>query len=220
MHFLLYLPGSNRGADPKALAAVGLDSLAQGAEFTASAGPDGGEGQLVTWGTSHRPAKAVYAPDEQEWIQSVPLNGHPAGRYWVGLWRGKYPTPDELLRPDYHKGFGAMLGDGNVWELPRAWELPGDMVRGQSGLYEVVIQRRFHEFFVGVHAWKMRFDAHGAGEATFNWPDLADFVEMALQINYRLPTELVGHLRLLQAGLAEAMFIAAMKIVSIADMGD
>lgn len=217
MHFLLFIPGSH-GADIPA--SVGLDALREGASFTPiDAGPGGQAGNLVTWSTPFRHCPAVYDPARQDWEPAVPLNGREAGRYWVGFWRDRPPRPDDLLRADAQRGAAIQFGDGELWEVPRAWELPFDVIRGQGGLYELCVQRRFTEFFVGVHAWKVRFDNAKEG-AGFLTADLAEFVEMALGINYRLTPEVISHLRLFQSGAQGSLLKAGLSIVSLARLED
>lgn len=215
MHPLVYIPGDRSDC----LQRVGLDALLDGAAYTSCPkGPDGRGGQLVSWSTPHRPVKPIYRPAEQEWVPAVPLNGRPAARYHVGFWNASPVKPVDLLRPDAKRGASVRLGDGELWEVPRAWDLPFDLVRGDSGLYERVVQRRFTEFFVGVGHWRVKFEEAKEGDS-FLWADLADFVELALSINYRITPEIINHLRLFQQGVGESLLRAGMAIVSIGELG-
>lgn len=212
-HFQIYLPGQ-RGQNPQMLAAAGLPDLIAGAEYLDEAqGPDGRGGVIVAWRkpTDHRMG---FKPAEQLWLPAVPRGDLQAGRYQVGLWNDRPPTPADLQRPYATKGRFIRFGDGREWLMPEARKLPADMVRADDGSWQFVVQRNYHDFWLESLRWLQWWSSQ---PTSFVYADVADFVERGLQVNYRLPTELISHLKLFNRDTITDPMFAVLGVLDLAE---
>lgn len=213
MHFQIYIPGVV-GADPQHLVAVGLESLTLRAQFLeVLTGPDKRSGMLAGW-MGGRTRQIAYRPDQQTWTPAVAFDGMPAGRYWIGFWNDSPPTPEDLQRDYAYPGAKVRLGDERQWLLPRAYELPAEMIRADDGTWKYETQRKFHAFRLESLDWHRRLMDAEEGES-IRWAPVAEFVERALAINYRITPEVVNQLRLFttsEAGTVSTAFAALMEI--------
>lgn len=198
MHFQIYLPGV-QGADPEHLVRVGLETLTLRAQFLdVIDGPGDRGGMLVGW-LGGRTRSIGYHPDRQTWRPAVANGELAAGRYWVGFWNDSPPRPDDLARDYPYPGTHVRFGDGRSWLLPRACQLPNDMIRADDGSWRFEVQRRFHRFWMDSISWHARLMAMQEGD-TVSLAEMAEFVEQALLINYRMTPEVVNYLRLFTTG--------------------
>lgn len=192
-HFQIYLPGCT-DQNPQHLVDAGLGGLASGMDFMPEGvGPDGKGGSILAW---RKPTdqRMGYKPQEQTWLPAVTCGDLISGRYWVGIWNDRPPTPADLLRPYAHKGTYVTLGDGKQWLIPEAEKLPADMIRADDGTWRFLVQRQYHDFYLESLRWRQWWAGSPTG---FAYADVADFAELALGLNYRITTEVVSHLRLL-----------------------
>jgi len=211
MQYQIFLPGV-AGANPQFLVDVGLADLVAGANFCDSAHgpipPGGGvpgPGVVVAW---PRPGAAQlgYRPEAQTWLPAVKCGDLAAGRYWVGFWNDSPPTPADLQRPYRQAGIRVALGDGNEWLLPMAKELDHNMVLADDGTWKFEIQRRFHDFYLEHLRWFQFFGTMTQSEGA-SFAEAAEFILMALRINYRLTGEVASQLRLFtKENVLSAMF--------------
>lgn len=215
MHFQIFIPGVS-GSNPEHLVQVGLETLTTRAQFLDVAiGPEKKPGMLVGW-IGGRTRTIGFHPDRQTWTPAIAHTGLPQGRYWFGVWNDSPPSPEDLQREYPYPGASVKLGDGRNWLLPRAHELPCDMVRADDGSWRFEVQRRFYAFWLESLEWHKRLMAAGAG-GSVRLIEVAEFVERALQVNYRLTPEVVNQLRLFTSGDAGTLMqslAALMEIVA------
>lgn len=193
MHYQIFIPGV-RCADPQHLVDVGLGDLVGEATFLESEGPEQTTGVIVGWPKPGQ-AQMGYQPQSQIWRPAVARGDLPAGRYYVGLWAGALPTPQDLRRRYPQPGVHVTLGDGQQWLLPRAKQLNAEMILADDGTWKFEPQRQYHAFWLAYCEWEDFFIQAPTG-STFSFTEAADFVLSALRINYRVVPELVNELRL------------------------
>lgn len=183
MHFQIFIPGKH-GADPEHLVDVGLASLARGASFQDSEGPEGTRGVLARWGKAEH--YWAFIPDKQQWAPG------PDKLYWVGYPTDSPPTEEELRRPCTLPGTPVELLTGH-WLCPRHAELPREICLAEDGSIAFEMHRKFSAFHH--EALAILQIAIGGGGST-PWPKAVKFARMGLDINYRMPAPLHLMLRL------------------------
>lgn len=179
----------------KPLEAVGLADLITNAAGEESGGPEDQTGILISWPTTGD-AETGYKPDRQTWLPAVPREGLEAKRYWVGVWNDRPPTPKDLKRHYQYNGRFVDMNDGKEWLIPRASELPHQMILADDGTWKFEVQRQFHDMHNESQKW-VSLLAQADESTTFLWPDLIAFVVPALKMNYMLTDEVISHLGLL-----------------------
>lgn len=206
MHFLVFIPGENVSR-ASGLAAVGLSSLQEDAQSTDTIeGPDGKPGRFFGFSQT---TPLVYRPLQQEWIPAYPVKGLEAGRYLVGFWKDKPPTPQELQRPFPITGRAVRFGDGHDWVIPSVVDLPYTLIRSPNdGRWLYKPMERFASLLMAANVWKDRLAGDCVGTPMLD-SDLADFVELALAVNYRLTTEVVSRQDLFTSSPCENLARAA-----------
>lgn len=203
MHHVVYLPHA-RTTDPQQLVAVGLGDQIEGAELTEIPGdqPVTGDhcgGVLVSWG-GQRP-KLSQLKSALTWLPALPLDELEAGRYFVGLDPARPPKPHDLLKARPYAGEPVLLGDGELWMVPHAAQLPHDIVRDQTtGEIQQVIRPAFYAFWTKCAQWQRMFEQHTPGEPLPTLIEQVEFLEEALRINFRLTPEIISERRLFQTG--------------------
>lgn len=209
MHFLIYLPKSK--AAPEDLANVGLgDLVAEALTVDCRFGPDRTAGTLFGWRPKSGQLLIDFRPDAQTWLPAVAFEELPAARYWVGLWNDSPPTPGDLQRAYPFAGDRIDLGDGHKWIIPTCEKLPADMIRADDGSWRFVVQRRFHDFTLLARAMADRIHTHHEWPW---WEEMADLVDAAIRLNYRLTPEVTSYLRLWQAGDGQSVNRALLAIL-------
>lgn len=199
MHYQIFIP-KPQGKGAERFAAVGLSAdLAADAneQIVFENGPDNLSGVLFSWGESC----TEYKPLECEFVPAFPttIDGkdYPAGRYYVGFWKGKPPTPAELEYKTSIKGYLLPLGDGNYWGIPNAGELPQAWRPGPGdGRPRLVVKERYQAFFERSVKWFNFINDAAPGRHKVS-SDVFDFVGEALAINYRLVPEVLLRLELI-----------------------
>jgi len=203
--FQIFIPGSEvLTADQ--LAGVGLGDLIANAAVQRSDGPDG-VGALVSWPV---PGDSVtgYKPHEQTWLPAVKSGEFEAGRYWVGIWNERPPVPKDLQRQYRYNGKPVELNDGNEWLIPRATDLPTDMILADDGTWKFEVQRQFHDFWIEAGVWQEKLTASDNENDTFLWTEISDYIVKALKLNYMLTDELISELRIFSQGnLFRALYV-------------
>lgn len=210
MHWLLYVPGQHSRAE--LFTGVGLGHLSDGASVASPVrGPDGGSGAIVSWDAASKP---LYKPDEQSWSPACVDRDMPAGRYFVGLWNGKPPTPKECEKPHPVRGKAIKFGDGQFWTVPKAIDVPYTMVPRLSGGWDFAPLRQYASWLITVDEWRQRCDEAKPGDG-FPFVEIAEFVLESLAINYRLTREVAGALELFRSGEGECLLDACLSIVAL-----
>lgn len=154
----------------------------------------GQRGQLVYW---IRPGQTTWGfdPPSQIWIPAAALGDQPCGRYWIGFDRRRPPTPAELARPYLQPGVEVTLNDGQQWLLPKASQLPKDLILADDGTWRNQLQRKFWSFVLESQHWLQVLAKLQPGDP-YDFAALAEFLRKALAINYRMLPEVISHLRL------------------------
>lgn len=213
MHFQLFIPGATPATIVTALIDVGLSHLTHNVIPKALAsGPGNASGVLCSWATNRDEINQGYRPDVQQWIPAI-ADGEllPAERYWVGLETLSLPTPVQLERAQVNCTGYVDLGDGHQWKIPKADALPCDMLRDDAGETRFVRQAKYIRFCAEAEEWRQLFLGHRIGGQT-TYTALRDFVELALQVNYRLIPEVSDALRLFSSGEQGTVLQAALAI--------
>lgn len=203
MHFLLFVP-SVKGQHPS-FESLGLDCLTGPHEPS----PDVADidsmpvancsGRLYSWQPELDHPTAIL-PDRQIWIPAVPDPDRslPSRRYWIGVWSDSPPTVHNLERGQIIDGRAAIKTPIGKWMIPSILNLPCSVeLHEVTGKPMRVARPEFH-------AWRNDVDLGLQlslqllrGESR-DWP-LATAFEVAvrlMQLNYRLPRELVTRLGL------------------------
>lgn len=194
MHYQIFIPNQTGGTN--LLESVGLADHVEGAEcrqVNAGSGPHELGGTLFAWPRAGQPWGVN--DEKQTWI--------PCAEYHVGVWNDSPPVPGDLLRRRPHRGAYCKLGDGNQWLIPSVHQLPRNVVFLPDGTTTFEIKNEYLSLFDAAEYWGIRFGARGA---EISFIEIADFCIALLQLNYRIPPELTGHLRLFDTqNLAEPM---------------
>lgn len=204
--FLYYLPGVARHeVNRERLIAAGLSAAF--ADLLASpgaveprltccevrnAGPDGGHGVIV--GMTPVAGELVqpvgHYPQRQTWEHG--------GGYWLGTDNEAPPTPEGLRRPELITGYEHTLGDRNVWTCPivrRCFVHP--MVprayRRRGGELVGVVVPEYREIWERSAKWASKAYSGQAMPVV----ELFDDAALCLGLNYRVGSEEVGRLSLL-----------------------
>lgn len=213
MHFLIWIP-DEPGSPLRKLEHVGLGDLAPGAMYEQLPdGPSGTQGHLVSWRTPGQ-RFAQYDEGAQTWQPAAAVEESERGRYWIGWRTDQPPTPDDLLIRYPFNGPTVKLGDGRYWQLPAPDRLPWDVVLADDGDYRFEPQRRFAHFIVLCRQWQARMDDPDERDNILV-SELAQFVEAALRINYRMPRELPSILRLFSSGGGGTLDAALQLLVRV-----
>jgi hypothetical protein len=149
-----------------------------------SHGPDGKSGIVFTSNTT---ARLGYYHGEQTWVPG------PEGKYWIGWATDNPPVPADLARETLLPGIELTLGDGNVWQIPRAqhWDgqthLPTVYRLGKDGVQADVIPA-LKPFQTAVQAflaeWKAALEDGRVPDCGED--QLFDLAGLALSLNYRI----------------------------------
>lgn len=185
MHYLIWIP------EGRSLESVGLADHAEQGEKMLSPGPGGAQGILITW-RRNSPGDFYFDPSKQDWIPAAQDGEWAKGRYWVGLWKDKYPTPQNLVRPYPYSGETVELGDEtkSSWLVPRALELPQNLILMDDGSTRFEVQRRFHAF------WNRAIDIASRLADGIPFSECREFCTDTLRVNYRLTPEVASAMRL------------------------
>ena len=215
MHFQMFFPGKTNNA-PACLRSVGLADFVDGASEKPVMMNDGANGLLVGWGEF-----ISYLPDEQSWTE--------ADGYRIGFWNKKPVVPADLARRSLFPGFDLKLGDGNLWKIPVAAQLPSTY-KLIDGRWASVRKPQFLDFWNQSETWFRRLmvldfdhqrmaDDAGMGLDEFKscW---VDFVVFTLRQNYRINAAVVSELGLIDDWNLAAVTMAVvdgMHIQSVTD---
>jgi hypothetical protein len=208
MHHFIYVPQQHiRGFTvEERLSAVGLSDHGAGADSIHSVGP-AGPGHLFAWRKSSL-QPMHYNSDEQTWIPAAKKDELPEGRYWVGFFNNSPPTEEDLRRPGVLYGDDIELGDGKPWMIPAPHFLPHDLMLQADGTLKHEPKQRYQD--VSVEAARWRFQLAG-GPQKVTYDGLFRFCLQCLNLNYRLPSELASHLRLIDTENVKRVMQAALK---------
>lgn len=211
MHFLVYVPWGDEPAG-RTLSDAGLGDFAADAESTAiGRGPDGRRGTLYGWRRPSDDSRDFgYFPDRQEWVES-----RPAGRYWLGFYKGRPPGPGDLIRkpaPKFH-GTSVALGDGHPWIVPAAERLPRTLAPdlADDGAPRFVLAPSHDAYFAEAGLWIGVFSGQ-VPEPADAAPRLFRFALDALRMNYRVTAEVAARLGLLHPQAMVAVAAAAADV--------
>jgi len=186
--------------DRAALLAAGLDGVLGGAAVSAapSEGPGAANGMFLALGSE----PAVYRPAAQTWTLRQD------GRAWLGFERTAPPGPDDLARPEQLPGHLVRLANGADWLVPAVRLCPD----GRPGVPQTWflepggVRKEVSPAFADLWADCGRL---WAAELALEDADRVRIVHRALGLNYRLATDEINALKLLNEA-AIAGVIAAL----------
>ncbi len=218
--FLYFLPGVP-GANPALLAQRGLlprfrrfgGALLEHGISECLHGPAGG-GCIVAAGA----AGAAYVPASQRWLEGE--------KFWVGIEDANFPPrPADLERVGGIDGYELKLGDDNLWRVPliHAWDqkealhrpnLPQIMVPVSAGGISKM-QVRVHPEFEAAHAIAGRVFEMFAAQASISLEQLFADAAAVLGVNYRIGSQEIGLLGLLDAATAARVLALCIDVPKI-----
>lgn len=231
--YAVYIP-KGRGANPEQLAAVGLPSLATGAEFSdiSARGPDGGHGVVAAWRRGDIENDPPLSCDGMDWrpAKADKARKLPAGRFWFGQVQGKPVRPKDCERKQMHLGYPIELRDGNAWVIPPATNLPHVHGLDSEGEFCREVAAEFRDYWQDSEKYAVQFfqainhldmlKASKPGidtqtQVEFTIADAWRFCCRALSLNYRLTPELVDMLGLLDDAAMRNVIKAAIDLPCI-----
>jgi len=158
-------------------------------------------GILFAWRTQ-KDNQIIVKKAEQEWMKS-------ASGYWVGVWKDKLPTEEQLRRPYMQKGQWIELKSGR-WKLPTPATIDKDIALNDDGTWKYVpirelswlseeCEKRYADFQVD------EADGEMTTRVEYNPLEVIGLIIRALRINYRITPEVVHMMRLMtQRDISEA----------------
>lgn len=212
MRFLVFIPrgvGSSprdgQGGHPT-FGDVGLECLTGDGEPSPemvdvdSFAPAGQPGRIYGWpeGLDGLP---IHQPDVQTWIAAAPDPDRKlaAKRYWLGLWNESPPTAGDLERVNLVPGRAGLKARSGTWRIPSLLNLPCSVELDETTGRPVRVPKpEFAQWRLDA-AWGLDLTLKLLRGESIDW-SLDQTFEVAvrlLQLNYRLPRELVHRLGLL-----------------------
>lgn len=215
--FALYLP-SRHVSSPAVLRELGAEwaldpSVSPMFVAVIEGGPDGGGGTLVYFDPPQAGQINRVDLSAQEWQPAAPDVDLAAGRYWLGVWKDKKPSPEDLQRQTIVDGAPLRLCDDKHWTIPVSEFAPKRLTlnreTGGEGAQQVLPRyRRFIEQTNAMfrHLVGDEFQGKLAETLRVVIPGGLVYSADALSINYRVNRDLVDMLGLV--GEWEAIQIA------------
>lgn len=196
-----------------AMETAGIEQLKAGAQWIQSDGPDGLSGSIAYYGSAS-PIRFGFQPTEQTWLPAVADRELSAGRYWIGFWNYGKITPGSLANRTQYRGKLTQLGDGQQWLIPDVKELPRTIVQTNDGLH-LHLPESLRPFDTACDLWRQRIqqsiEAEQRGEPiSFPYDEMFFHVVEALRLNYRVTTEVVGHLGMMTTENCVACVLATL----------
>ena len=186
MHYQLFIPTRDFSRNiEEVLGSVGCVHLVERShaeQFKVDDQP----GILISWMTR---TGRIHKITDPEWIPAKPSDDLEAGRYLIGVNPADLPSPQDLQRNYPQVGEQIVMGDGQLWIVPRECELPHQVVLADDGTPKFEPLRKFHEMHILSGQWRKALTIAEVGHK-FVELELAKYVDFALQINYRTLPEL------------------------------
>lgn len=170
---------------------AGCDSLLVSAEES----PSKNAGLMFAWRTKGDD-QIIFNVDKQQWMKSC-------DGYWVGVWKDKLPTEEQLRRPYMQKGKWLVLNGGDRWKLPTPATIEQELALQDDGTWTYTplrelswlsdeIEKRQSSFVVGESS-DGTVDIH----LSYDPREAIGLIIRALRINYRMLPEVVAMTRLM-----------------------
>lgn len=222
--YAIYIPGKP-ARNASALEAVGLHGLCKesGPEFAdiLAKGPDGGSGLLATWRKVTDNGGLTVGEYTWKPAKADKARGLAAKRFWVGVPHAGL-TPQSLERKTQYRGYGMLLADGNRWAIPPAVNLPHQIGLDDDGEPRRFISDEWRPYWERCEQFAAEFlvaiDSvrNGATETKLTLKDTWQFACEALSINYRLCSEVIDLLGLVNEDAAVEVVKAAIDLPVLA----
>lgn len=224
MHYALFLPDIS-GSSPEHLRQIGLGALLRSGspDFSEGVGPHKRRGIFATWGWG---SNFKFHATNQVWkVLAANLDaGRTADQAYIGWEIDAPPTPNDLAHRDQFAGSSTRLRDGFNWLIPEAWKLPPHFDKdSESGEWIQKPAPEYAEFCKRAEsfAYELAEMCESLEQAKQRMPgikhhremsiaDTFDFASAALGINYRVTSEVVAALGLIQR--PEAVRIVTLAI--------
>ncbi len=221
MHHLIFIPDTTEQG-VQLLRDAGLSDHVQDAmPLAGRIGPDAGVGCFFYWRNAANPTPQIqYEPSQQTGWPDRPEEP----RYWVGVFKGDHPRPEELglsvlpsssLTFEHRarfRGRAVQLKDGQKWIVPDATLLPDVLTDDDNGRPCFQVEQQYRPFFeesreVYETLVNNAID-DGTGVSVDNDTLLSwvDYAARVLAMNYRFPPSMLTKLGL--CGSNELLSIA------------
>lgn len=211
---LIFLPNKH-GANPQHLLAAGLQALfsksddAPDCTDLITAGPAGLHGQI--WGWLGKGSEQLGYLETQTWIEGG------GGQYWIGWEPENAPSPENLARRDSCGGRVVPLGDGRMWRIPSAVDLPRT-AKLKEGHWSWQPEARYSAF-VERSAWAFDVAYRCLAEQSREIPlEAIPYALEVLNINYRMLPEIADHLGLFTPNALLTLLAAATDFEKLCDI--
>lgn len=207
MHHVVFVPGV--GPARNKLAECGLrthfiEGVTTGQEIEERRfAPNEQQGIVIQWSPDGPMALDF---DAIEWTPAVAVEGREAERYWVGVIPDSLPAPPELAKQTCVPGRFVQLNERR-WCIPSLSQLPIAYQATDNG-WGFVVPPELATYWDLCGSVREQLEQAEGGEV-FDAADACDLVTMALNINYRMPRELVGVLGLLTSGESGTLLAAS-----------
>lgn len=187
--FAIYFPGKT-GATVEHFRAADLHDLLDddSPSFADLApGPDGGHGMAATW------SPGPIIPAAIDWTKS--------GGVWLGKTAEQKLAPADFQRRQLHYGADVRMADGHEWHIPIARQLPHLLALDDAGRWVGRVDARYQRFWDAAWAALDWFAPDSSGTCAVDFQAGAEFVALALSINYRVNARVSSWLGLIRSDL-------------------
>jgi hypothetical protein len=205
-HHLVFVENEVAKGEPKDVVfkRIGLEDHIAGCDalpVSDEESPCDKAGILFAW-RSRGDDQIIVKRDQQDWMKS-------ASGYWVGVWKDKLPTEEQLRRNYMQKGQWIEL-KGGKWKLPTPATIDKDLALNDDGTWKYVpirelswyseeCEKRYADFQIDEADGKMSM------RVAYNPLETINLIIRALRINYRITPEVVHMMRLItERNISEA----------------
>ncbi|HWB13348.1 MAG TPA: hypothetical protein VG826_29250 [Pirellulales bacterium] len=153
-------------------------------------GPDNLPGVAAHW------LKRPILHEDFDWTRIGPSG---APRFFLGLGDGW--SPASFARAHQQLGKDLTFADGHAWHVPLARQLPSVLQLDEGGRWQGKIAPAYQSFWD--QSWEALrwFSPDAEGMCSIDYQAGADFVSLALSVNYRVNRDIVSRLGLIRSDL-------------------
>jgi hypothetical protein len=168
-------------------------------------GPDGGPGVYATWSQ-----ELLTGREQLEWTKCQRSEvGGQRSEFWLGRLAGEKPQPEWFARARQQLGEDVVMADGQKWHIPIARQLPQILQLDDGGQWRGTVAPSYKSFYDTTWSTLDWFKSVN-GICRVSYSAGADFVALALSINYRVNRDVASWLGLIRSDL----FLPVAKVVT------
>jgi len=175
-------------------------------------GPDdkGQGGFIISWPSIETTEAPVYNPGCQRW---APCKGKDdrAGLFWIGILTDRPFKPETLQRTEMYESIPVKLADGVEWLVPIAKALPHVWGIDDNAEFSRSISPEFAGFSSLCDEYYQVISQKEAGD-TIVWSDVWKFCLSALSINYRVNSDILDFLGIINDETGMGIVFASMGL--------